>query len=278
MSVAQRSWLAIGMAAVLVLGVFATALVVTDHRTPAERGAIAALEPVAERPDGHIGVVVLGTSLSRNALSTHGELGAALAAAGLGEVAAANLSVPVASMRWYREVLDHVWAANPDILVIEPGIFLSRPFEHDRSLRTRISQWFESAEPVDINASICRPRSDRLWKRNLGRIGRALIGHDSTDNLERLRAFLNEAETRVDRIVWVVPPKSAIWTEAVGGRHLVIERQLIDAAADLGVSPVAPIKPPPLDHYCDFSHLNLDGAQQFLETWATATVKAIVEP
>lgn len=278
MSVAQRSWLTIGIAAVLVLGVFATALVVTDHLTPDERGAIAALEPVAERPDGHIGVVVLGTSLSRNALSTHGELGAALAAAGLGEVAAANLSVPAGSMRWYREVLDYVWAANPDILVIEPGIFHGRPFEHDRSLRTRISQWFESAEPIDINASACRPRSDRLWERRLGRIGQALIVPDNTDKLETLRAFLNEAEMRVDRIVWVVPPKSAIWTEAVGGRHLVSERQLIDAAADLGVSPVAPIEPPPLDHYCDFTHLNRDGAQQFLETWATATVKAIAEP
>ena len=57
MSAARRSWLTIGLAATLVLVVIATALAVTDRFTPRERGAIDALQPVADRPDDHIGVV-----------------------------------------------------------------------------------------------------------------------------------------------------------------------------------------------------------------------------
>ena len=78
MSATRRSWLTIGVAATLVLVVLATALAVTDRFTPRERGAIDALQPVADRPDDHIGVVVLVTSLSRNALSTHEELSGAV--------------------------------------------------------------------------------------------------------------------------------------------------------------------------------------------------------
>ena len=55
MSAARRSWLTIGLAATLVLVVLATALAVTDRFTPRERGAIDALQPVADRPDDHIG-------------------------------------------------------------------------------------------------------------------------------------------------------------------------------------------------------------------------------
>lgn len=273
MSAARRSWLTVGATTALVLSVLATALVVTDHRTPHERAAITALEPVAERPDGHVGVVVLGTSLSRNALSTHEELSAALSAAGLGEVVATNLGMSAASVESFGEVLGHVWAASPDILVIEPGIFLGRPFEPDRSLRTRITRWFESAEPPNINAPRCRPRSDELLAQRLER-HEPLLAADAAA-LERLRAFLSEASTHVDRIVWVVPPRSAVWSDAVDGRDLEVRRRLLDAAADLGVAPVVPIEPPPIDHYCDFSHLDLDAARRFLETWATATAEEI---
>ncbi len=276
MSAARRSWLTIGVAATLVLVVLATALAVTDRFTPRERGAIDALQPVADRPDDHIGVVVLGTSLSRNALSTHEELGAALTAAGIGEVAAANLGIAGASIELFHEVLDHVWAAEPDILVVEPGIFLGRPFEPDRSLRTRITRWFESEEPLDINASICRPRSDDLLTRRLQRHEPWLTV--DADDLERLRTFLSEAVTRVERTVLILPPRPTIWSEIVDGRDLEVRRQLLEAAAELSVMPVETTEQPTIEHFCDFSHLNIEGAQHFLVAWAAALAKEVSEP
>ena len=160
------------------------------HRSSYERAIT--LGPV----DGHVGVVVLGTSLSRNTLSTHEELSAALSAAGLGEVVATNLGMSAASVESFGEVLGHVWAASPDILVIEPGIFLGRPFEPDRSLRTRITRWFESAEPPNINAPRCRPRSDELLAQRLER-------HEP----HALERPPSSARRRPDRIVWIDPTR-----------------------------------------------------------------------
>lgn len=275
MSDARRSWLTVGVVAVIVLAVLAAALLTTDHRTPRERGAIDALGPVADRADHQVGVVVLGTSLSRNALATHEELGAALSAAGLGDVVAANLGTSGASIESFGEVLGDVWAAEPDVLVIEPDLFLGRPFEPDRSLRTRVTRWFESTEPFDINVPVCGTQSADVLASRLQQHEPYLTV--DADDIERLRAFVDEASIRVDHIVWVVPPRSMAWSDAVGGRDLDVRRRLIAEAADLGVAPAATIDPPPLDEYCDFSHLGLDAARGFLEIWAATTATQIGE-
>jgi len=238
-----------------------------DDRTPTERGLVVALAPLAERPPDQVGLVVLGTSLSHYAMLSHETLSAALTDAAGRKVAAANLSVNGADIGSYERVLDDIWLAKPDILVLQVELFRPVGFNQpDRSMRTRVTRWFEGVGPESYKSGPCRSRfGERALERNANQFERLRMGEE---DVKRMRMFLEVATRNVETVVWLAPPRPQEITDAAMGLDLEIRADVLDAAADFELVPPFESEPPPLEDYCDFDHLSQDGAERYLAQWA----------
>lgn len=248
-----------------------------DDRTPRERGMLVALTPIAERPPDHIGVVALGTSLTHSALLSHEALSEALSEATDRSVVAANLSIPGAGIESYERVLDDIWQVNPNVLVVELDLFVfPQLFDIDRSLRTRVTRWIEGVAPRTYRALGCA--EDQTESRLAGTVrwlARLNVGSDET---ERMRTFLEVATSNIETVILLAPPRPKEVTDAAMGRDLEIRAELLAVAADLDVVPPVDFEPPPLEDFCDFSHLSETGGERYLTQWGPSLRPLLASP
>ena len=249
-----------------------------DDRTPRERGMVVALAPIAERPPGHVGVVVLGTSLAHSALLSHESLSEALSEATEREVLAVNLSIPGAGIESYEKVLDDIWEARPDVLVVELDLFVfPQLFEIDRSLRTRVTRWLEGTAPRSYRSLGCSgDQTESRLAATARWIERLSVGSNET---QRMRTFLEVATSKIERVVFLTPPRPKEVTDVVMGRDLEIRAELLAAAdaADIDVEPPFESEPLSLEDFCDFSHLAEGGGERYLTQWA-ASLRPLLVP
>jgi len=267
MSTAKLQAVTAALTVCVVAFAYLAASTLLDERTPTERGMIAALAPLAERTSDQIGAVVLGSSLSHSALLGHQELSTALSEAAGRKVVAANLSVDGAVIGTYERVLEDIWAADPDILVVEVDLFFLPEVRFpDRSFRTQLTRWFERTEPERYELRPCRERQEES---DLARTARRIEDWSmQEERLRQMQAFLEVATTNIEMVVWLSPPRSKEVTESVMGHDLEIRADVLDAAADFGLVPPFEYEPLPLDDYCDFSHLRQEAAAHYLAQWA----------
>ena len=267
MSTAKLQVVTAALTVCIVACAYVSASSLLDDRTPIEQGMLVALAPIAERSSDQIGAVVLGSSLSHSALLGHQELSTALSEAAGRKVVAANLSVDGAVIRTYERVLEDIWAADPDILVVEVDLFFLPEVRFpDRSFRTQLTRWFERTEPERYELRPCRERQEES---DLARTARRIEDWSmQEERLRQMQAFLEVATTNIEMVVWLSPPRSKEVTESVMGHDLEIRADVLDAAADFELVPPLESEPPPLDDYCDFSHLREEAAVRYLAQWA----------
>ncbi|MDW3219141.1 MAG: hypothetical protein R8F63_11075 [Acidimicrobiales bacterium] len=215
-------------------------------------------------------VVVLGTSLDRNALGTAAELSAVLSTEDR-RVGAVNLGYSAAGYETFAPILDRVWAADPDVLVLQPDVFRPEVRDDENTLRERLRRRFDPPDLAPLDTRRCPEQTDRAFETS---VERNLARHTTTvPYVAEALELVHHAARNGVAIVLYVPPRSPPIIEAIDGVDEAWRAVLFDALAGEPnvIGPVEAGVELGLDSFCDWTHVNDDG-----RAVVSATVAALV--
>lgn len=237
--------------------------VLTDPLPPHQRQMVDLLHELGET-DADLRVVVLGTSLDRNAFGNHEELSTFLSTPER-RVAAVNLGVSGAGWETFAPVLDDVWAAAPDVILLQPDVFRLAVRTDDRSLRARIERWIDPPDEPPIDQARCVSQTEGRFQLQFD--GNLQRHTTTTPNVDAATAVFAEAADRGIVVLFHVPPRSPRLVEALDGADVAWRAPLFAAVAAFPdvVGPEQPAGSLDLEFYCDWTHLNDDGRARVLD-------------
>lgn len=248
----------------LLLGIGAVAARASlTETTPFEVAARQELATLATADEGTQRIVVIGNSRAQNAFAHRPELDQVLVDAGA-DVAVADLSAAGMQLDLTWPVIDDVFAAKPDVLLVHPGSFPDSGSPAERSLIGRLRVELGLQRELRLGRPVCPEQTDEQLDTAAAftRVRLENIDYDLADEL------VDRAAAEGVAVYFVHVPRSAELIAEVGQVVDTFRAEIADRYRDHDAVTIGPIvDEPELASYCDFNHLNRRGQQRYLRAW-----------